>query len=48
MFAVAFKCFSYVLQVFQMYVASVSAVFGRMLQVLCLGVAKVDMVLHML
>jgi hypothetical protein len=39
-------CFSGVLQVFLTYVASVLAVFGRMLQVFYLDVAKVDLVLH--
>jgi hypothetical protein len=34
--------------VFQTYVASVLVVFGRMLQVLHLDVAKIDLVLHML
>jgi hypothetical protein len=48
MFAMTFKCFPGVLQVFQMYVASVLAIFGRMLQVFHLGVPKVDMMLHML
>jgi hypothetical protein len=33
--------------VFQTYVASVLAIFGRMLQVFYLDVAKVDGVLHM-
>jgi hypothetical protein len=44
----AYKCFSSFLQVFQTYVASISAVFERMLQVFHLGVAKVDLVLRML
>ena len=39
-----FKC----LQVFQTYVVSVLALFGHMLQVFYLDIAKVDMVLHML
>jgi hypothetical protein len=36
------------LQVFQTYVASISAIFGRMLQVFYLSVVKVNLVLHML
>jgi hypothetical protein len=48
MFGIAFKCFSGVLQVFHTYVASVLTIFGCMLQVFHLGVAKVDLVLHML
>jgi hypothetical protein len=43
-----FQVFSGVLQVFQTYVASVSVVLGRMLQVFHLDVKKVDLVLHML
>jgi hypothetical protein len=46
--AMAFKCFSCVLQVFQMYVVGVSSVFERMLQVFHLDVAKADRVFHML
>jgi hypothetical protein len=45
MFAMTFKCFPGILQLFQTYVASVSAVFGRLFH-LC--VIKVDLVLHML
>jgi hypothetical protein len=48
MFAMAFKCLPGVLQVFQMYVASVLAIFGHMLKVFRLGVPKVDIMLHML
>jgi hypothetical protein len=45
---VVFKFFSGVSQVFQTYIASVSIVFGRMLQMFSLDVAKVDLALHML
>jgi hypothetical protein len=55
MFAMTFKYFSGVLQLFETYVASVSDVcckrfscFRRMLQVFHLSVAKVDLVLDML
>jgi len=51
MFAIAtyvYSSFFYVLRVFQAYVASVLTVFGRMLQVFHLDVAKIDRVLHML
>jgi hypothetical protein len=44
----SYKCFPSVLQVFRTYVASISAVFERMLQVFHLGVVKVDLVLRML
>jgi hypothetical protein len=40
--------FAMTFQVFFRYFASVLAVFERMLQVFRLGVAKVDLVLHML
>jgi hypothetical protein len=43
-----FLSFSGVLQVFQTYVASVSAIFGRMLQVFHLDVVKIDRMLHIL
>jgi hypothetical protein len=48
MFAMTFKCFSVILQVFQTYVAGVLAIFGRMLQLFHLGAAKVDLLMHML
>jgi hypothetical protein len=48
MLAPTFQVFSDVLQVFQTYVASVSAVFRHVLQMFYLDVAKVDLVLHML
>jgi hypothetical protein len=38
--------FQVLLQVFQMYVSSVSSVFRRMLKVLHLDVSKVDRMLH--
>jgi len=45
-FGMAFKCFFS--GVLQAYVASVLAIFGRILQVFYLGVVKVELVLHML
>jgi hypothetical protein len=51
MFAMATHVFLSIfsaLQVFQPYVASISVVFRRMLQVFHLDIAKVDLVLHML
>jgi hypothetical protein len=43
-----FSSFSGVLQVFQTYVASVSSIFRRMLQVFYPDDTKVDWMLHML
>jgi hypothetical protein len=42
-----FKRFQLFLQVFQMYDASVSTVFERMLQLFHLDILKVDRVLHL-
>jgi hypothetical protein len=42
-----FKRFQVFLQVFQTYVASVSSVFERMLQMFYLDVSKADQVLHL-
>jgi hypothetical protein len=47
MFAMVFKCFLSVSQVFRMLVSSVSSVFFCMLQLLHLNISKVDQVLHM-
>ena len=46
-FIMVFKCFQVFLQVFRMYVSSISSAFRRMLQVLYLDVSKVDRLLHL-
>jgi hypothetical protein len=46
MFVMSFKCFKVFCKCLQTYVAIVSAVFRRMLQVFHMGVSKVDIVLH--
>jgi hypothetical protein len=48
MFAMIFKCFSYIFAGVSEHVSSVSIVFNLCVQVLCLDVSKVDRVLHML